>query len=226
MKVPRQLIPPALGLFFLTSACGGYRHPEFLVREPVFYESRASHRDLTVAADPFLDEGEQYMLFHYNARKRGIYPVRVIFFNEGDESYDLGAVKARLLDTEGRVFDPLTQRETKKIVSRSVLVRSAEFGAVGSLGIFFTVPAALWGGLDAYKANRLAGNIYARNALSSGRLGPHEVYQGFLFFAPVRDVKSGKRSDEFRARSYRLELLDTRDSNGGPVNFSLYLPPG
>ena len=72
MKLTRQLVMFILPALFIS--CGGYRHPDFVIRTPPYYANRAQSGPLTVVADPYLTEGKEDMLFNYYPSKKGVYP--------------------------------------------------------------------------------------------------------------------------------------------------------
>lgn len=211
------------------SGCGSYKHPDFLIKHVNFYDNRAQYGKLTVAADPYVVKGKQEMLFNYDAIKRGIYPIHVIFFNEGDETYDLSKASITLVSETGERYPVLSGKEAEDMVSRSVLLRSVKFGIVGAcIGTIFApitvIPATLWGGVDTHKSNRLSHDMISEKAFREAKISANSVISGFVFFNLAQDTKDKEALLEFE-KSYQLEILDVRSAAGEPVNFSIYLPP-
>jgi hypothetical protein len=218
--------PKILSWFLVLAVigCTSYRHPDIIIRSPSYYEAQAKQGDLALAADPYVTKGKHEMLFNESFLKKGIYPVHLIFFNEGDDIYTLKDLEIFLEDEAGNRFKPLTPKEAKPLVSRSVLLRGAAFGMVGNLTIFFGVPIAIWGGLDTYKANYLAKDMISGKAFETGRILPREISQGFIFFAPAKGQK-GRKVLKRLELPYRIYVLGVKNSKGESVNYSLYLQP-
>ena len=172
-------------------------------------------------ADPYISEGKQVMLFNHDARKKGVYPIHLIFFNEGGEKYGLRSAQAKLILEAGQILKPLSEEETMAVSDRSVAGRAAKFGIVGALlgtiaAPITVIPATLWGGIDTSKSNALGAENISSQKFKGYVLEPKGQNHGFVFF------KLDKNQSRERAR---LELTGLEASNGELVNFSILLPP-
>jgi len=206
------------------AGCGSYRHPDFIIQTPDYYDHQAQRDALIVAADPYLTRGKQEMLFNNYPTKKGIYPVHIIFFNQSkDETYDLSNLGISLVDGSGKSYQPLSEAETVHLASRNIFARTVKYGILASPTFFFAVPIALIGGFDTYKSNALAKDMITEEGLEKGKLGPRQVAQGFVFFAPARGMKGRAFRHQMRA-SYSVQVLGVRDSAGQTANFSIFFP--
>lgn len=205
----------------LLSSCSAYKAPEFVIRHPDFYESKVSHDQLTVVADPFISEGKQVMLFNYNAARKGIYPVHLIFFNEGQKSYSLEGTRAQLVTSTGKRFQSLSEAEVNRLVGRNVAGRAAKFGFVGAIlgtiaAPLTVLPAAAWGGVDTSKSNALSRHNIQEHTFKTNAIHPMSQSQGFLYYG---------LSESASFAELRLELIGLQELDGEQINFSLALPP-
>ncbi len=223
MRPARQLL--TLVLSALLISCGGYRHPDFVIRVPSYYAHQAESGPLTVAADPYLTEGKQDMLFNYYPAKKGLYPVHLIFFNQGKDVYDLKKLDISLVEGSGKGHKPLTEAETRRLGSRNIFARTLKYGIVSSPTFFFAVPIALLGGFDTYKANAFTREVIDENSLKQGQLEPGKTFQGFVFFAPAQGLKGREFREKMRS-AYSVQILGVQDPSGEALNFSIYLPSG
>jgi len=223
MRSMRQFLTLLLSVLLIS--CGGYRHPDFVIRIPSYYAHQAQSGPLTVVADPYLTEGKQDMLFNYYPSKKGIYPVHIIFFNQGKDAYDLKKLDISLIDEPGKSYKPLTEAETRHLGSRNIFVRTLKYGIVSSPTFFFAVPIAMLGGFDTYKANAFTREVIDENVLKQGRLEPGKTFQGFVFFSPAQGLKGNEFREKMRA-AYSVQVLGVQDPSGEALNFSIYLPSG
>jgi len=215
---------------FTVAGCGGYRHPDIIIRNSSYYPNKATEGKLTLVVEPYLSKSEQDMLFHYNAAKTGVYPVHLIFFNEGGETYDLAGTSIALIDPIEKSHLPLSQDEIHKLVKRSVFQRSFVFGTVGALVGTLAAPAtalagSVWGGLDTKKSNEYVKEMASETRFKQIKIAPESTVHGFIFFNPALDVEKHEKKDKILRDPYQLYLTNIQNEKGEAVNFSIYLPP-
>lgn len=208
-------------------ACSSYRHPDFVIRDSAYYDYSTERDGLSVVADPYVTQGKQEMLFNYDATKKGIYPVHLIFFNEGDETFSLKEASVRLIDNSGKEFMPLSHAEIEKLVSRSVLGRTALFGTVGTLIGTIAAPVtglagAIWGGVDTKKSNEYAKEIVSEKSFRTLTIEPGQTVHGFLFFNPAKDFEKGDKPAVLK-ESFRFQIANIQKGEE-VLNFSIYIP--
>jgi hypothetical protein len=158
----------------LASGCGSAKLFNIAPRVEVAPDNfccKANVSNITLAAEPLIDEDKILATFDGNVLLAGVLPVRVMVENHSASSLDLKRAQFILVDTSGHQYKQL---ETKKVLDRMVGYYGISFQRQGS-----------------YKAT--LADLTAVSFPTQPPVAVNETRQGFVYFAidPAQGVPQG-----------------------------------
>ena len=170
-------------LLILLQGCITHDTIPLIIKVPKFYPSRFEKDNLFIIADPYAEKSKVRYIFGKDIRKKGIYPIHLIFQNHGTSHFDIASIESFLTDEKGREYTPITLEEASKSILRNTPIRVVAYGLLGSAFLVLTVPFAVSAGVSSYRTNKAIREDFSEKQSVKELIRPHEVSHGFLFFS-------------------------------------------
>jgi hypothetical protein len=183
-----------------------------MIKVPNFYEHRTKLGSLTVAADPYFESAKSLHFFNSDLARKGFLAVNLIYFNEGDHTYDLSNVEVLLRREDGTALSPIPTKDVSRKVLRRTPLRMLAWGVAGL--IVLTIPFSLSAGIDSHRANKRIRQQIRDNQLTELELRQRETVSGFYFFRLGRKSREIKRAlkESYQLHVKGLEEVDTGEN--------------
>jgi len=160
-----------------------------IIKVPKFYPYKFEQDKLITIADPYNERGKVRYIFGTDIRKKGIYPVHLIFQNEGSNHFDIASVEAVLIDERGQKHKPITFDEASRTILKNTPLRVISYGLLGSVFLVLTVPFAVSAGVSSYRTNKAVQKDFGEKQFAKELIRPYEISHGFIFFSLNKNDK-------------------------------------
>jgi len=192
-----------------------------VIKVPAFYKNKSTKDGLIVIADPYNERGKARYIFGKDIRKKGVYPIHLIFQNQGDNYFDITKVETTLISEAGIEYKPITHEEASSTILKNTPIRVVAYGLLGSAFLVLTVPFAVSAGVSSYRTNKTIKKDFNEKQFAKELIKPHEMSHGFIFFSLKIDDKKIS-IDDFKER-YSIKLRSLNNIKTGET-FDLNIP--
>ncbi len=193
MNWPKASLLLIAAVVFVISGCATYKRQGVKIGALDSYESKASVKGITIAADPIDNEAEAKENFYVDVTKVNFYPVLIITQNETSDRIYFMKESVELTDPRGNHYRPLPSEVMADACEHNKLVY------------------ALLGGLFSYmsadEANRkMALDWQNKEVPETSITNPGRTRYGFLYF----ELPEGETPSEYTL-SLIAEVLETKE---------------
>ena len=185
-----------------------------IIKVPKFYPYKFERDKLITIADPYNERGKARYIFGKDIRKKGIYPVHIIFQNEGGNHFDIALVDAVLIDERGQEYSPIDFEEASRTILKNTPLRVISYGLLGSVFLVLTVPFAVSAGVSSYRTNKAIQKDFGEKQFAKELIRPYEVSHGFVFFSLNQDGKKVSLDAFDEVYSLKLRTIENITSGG------------
>lgn len=199
----RTIAVVCLVIVLTLNGCVTHEVIEPVIKVPRFYSCRTQIDDLHIIADPYITRSKMRYLFGKDLRKKGLYPVHLIFNNMGNSVYDVTEISVTLLNGTGAVCSPLTYAQAMEHFVNNTALKMVSYGLIGSAFLILTVPFAVSAGVSSYRTNKVVKKDLIDKQLDANYVLPQQIKHGFLFF----DISDGEHAVDIKEFSQQKRLV-------------------